>query len=348
MSPPARPTQAMVLAAGLGVRMRPLTSERPKPALPVLNRPLIAFVLEHLAAHGVTLAVVNSHHLPEILEREAGRWAPPGMRVRFSRECTILGTAGGLKKAQGQLEPGPLYLYNSDSLTEADLTAAAAAHAASGRLATMVVRPHDPTAGYKPVGVASGSPTGRVASIAGRRWDGEPSEPRTFIGVHVLEPAVLEAIPEGRACDINSEIYPMLLDRDRGSVGAWRDEGWWFEAGVPARYLDLNLELLERSGQRVSLGRGSAWDGTARVERSCLGAGCRLEAGCVVEECVLWDDVTVGAGTSLRRCVVTSGAVLPPARSYGERIIVGRGSAAPEILPLATDGAAVGPSGGSD
>jgi mannose-1-phosphate guanylyltransferase len=328
------PSRAMVLAAGLGLRMRPLTTLLPKPALAVLNRPLIAHALDHLASHGVTMVVVNSHLMPETLEQTVLRWAPKGLEVKFSRERTILGTAGGLKKAARHFAKETFYLVNSDSLTDADLTAAAAAHAASGRLATLVVRRHDAASGYRPVLVArepsapavqpgSGegrSAVARVQGIAGRTWwqgspGGDASEPRTFTGIHVLEPEVLDAIRPSVASDINADVYPRLLDENPDAVGAWLHEGWWFEAGDPSRYLELNLELLSRSRRDAVVGPGFFIDEEARVERAVIGSRSRLERGTTVQDCVLWDDVVVPEGIALQGCIVTDGIRIPGSMS---------------------------------
>jgi NDP-sugar pyrophosphorylase family protein len=309
-----KPTRAMVLAAGLGTRMKPLSSLLPKPALPVVNRPLIVHCLEHLASHGVTFAVINTHHLADQLEQAVSRHLPEGLEVKFSRENAILGTAGGLKKAAREFRHDTFYLVNSDSLTDADLTSAAAAHAASGRAATMVVMPHEPGSGYRPVEVVGDDsrPTQRVSGIAGRRWGGGDLAPRTFIGIHLLEPSVLDSIPADAPCDINAEVYPRMLDKDPEAVGAWLHAGWWFEAGGPERYLDLNLQMLARSGRGAVVGPGFFIDEEAHVERSIIGARARLERKAVVEDCVIWDDVVVGEEVSLRRCIVTSGVTLPP------------------------------------
>ena len=302
----------MVLAAGLGTRMRPLTLHAPKPALPVLNRPLIGHLLEHLAAHGVTMAVINTHHLADQLEEAVDACRPPAMTIHFSHEPSILGTAGGLRKASRHFAGEPLFLVNSDSLTDADLTAAATAHEQSGRRATMVVREYDPAGEYRPVGVAiEEKPTARVISIAGKRWGREDVAHRTFTGVHVLSHSVIEAIPPGTACDINGDIYPWLLDEDRESVGVFMHEGWWFEAGNPARYLELNLTMLSRSGRDAMTGPRFQIDPAARLTGSVAGAGVRLARASVVEECVLWDDVTVGEGVTLKRCIVTGGVDVP-------------------------------------
>jgi NDP-sugar pyrophosphorylase family protein len=316
------PTRAMVLAAGLGTRMQPLTRLRPKPALPVLNRPLLAHVLDHLASHGVTRAVVNTHSLPEILEQAVTRWTPDGMEISFSREKEILGTAGGLGKAAEHFRQGPFYLVNSDSLSDVDLGLAAEAHRVSRRKATLVVRPHDPAEGYRPVEVDSQAGAApRVTGIAGRRW-GRPGEPRTFTGVHVIEPEVLESIPAGRPSDINAEVYPALLEADPESVGAWLHPGWWFEAGSPSRYLQLNMEMLQRSGRRSVFGPGFFVDEDARVDRAVVGEGSHLLAGAAVSGSVLWENVTVGERTTVHGCVITDGLFLPPGGEWRNAILM--------------------------
>jgi NDP-sugar pyrophosphorylase family protein len=255
------------------------------------------------------------------------------MTIAFSREKEILGTAGGLGKAAGHFGGGPLYLVNSDSLTDADLSQAAAAHAASGRQATLVVRAHDPSEGYRPVEVArEDAPAPRITGIAGRRWG--PGEPRTFTGVHVLEPGVLSSIPAGRPSDINGEVYPLLLDGNRESVGAWLHTGWWFEAGSPARYLQLNLEMLRRTGRSSIFAPGPFLDEEARVERSVVGEGSRLEAGSVVDRSVLWENVTVAERTSVLGCVVTDGVTLPPGGTWHDAVLMPDGEGGVTAHPL--------------
>ncbi len=312
----------MVLAAGLGTRMAPLTRLRPKPALPVLNKPLIAHTLDHLAAHGVTRAVINTHAMPDRIEEAVGRWCPEGLRVVFSHEKEILGTAGGLRRAARHFPDEPLYMVNSDSLSDVDLRAAADAHAASGRRATMVVRPHEEGTPYRPV--ITGPDQGGTAPLLGftGRGDAAPGTPRTFTGVHVMQPDVLEEIPARGACDINADVYARIL-RDRpGALGTWLHEGWWFEAGSPARYLDLNLEMIARAGCTSVVGPGFFLDEEARVTSSCIGSEARLERQAVVDRSVLWRGVTVPPGTRVTHCIVTQDVALPADTTFEESIIM--------------------------
>ncbi len=324
MTPTHAPTHAMVLAAGLGTRMAPLSRLLPKPALPVLNRPLIAHTLERLAAHGVTRAVVNTHHMPDRLKAAVEEWTPASLEVTWSHEPKILGTAGGLRRAARHFPDAPIYMVNSDCLSDVDFTAAAAAHAASGRQATMVVRPHEKGSPYRPVltGSRKGDGTARVTGIGARRWGRGAAVPRTFTGVHVLAPEVIEAIPQGVACDINADVYPRLIDRDADAVGTWLHEGWWFEAGSPRAYLELNLRMLARDGRSAIVGPGFFIDEDARVTRSVLGAQVRLERNVRVEESVVWNGVAAGPGVVVRRCVIADAIDLPGGASYEGSIVM--------------------------
>jgi len=307
------PTHAMVLAAGLGTRMAPLSKLRPKPALPVLNRPLIAHTLERLAAAGVTHVVINTHHLPDRLKEAVEGWIPEGLDVAWSHEPKILGTAGGLRKAARHFPDAPIYMVNSDCISDIDFAATAAAHVVSGRLATMVVVPHEEGSPYRPVltGAMHRDGTARVTGIAKRRWGSGTAMPRTFTGVHVLSPEVIDAIPAGVACDINADIYPKLIDKNADAVGSWLHPGYWLEAGTPAAYLDMNLQMLARDGRSAIVGPGFFIDEDASVERAVLGARAKLERDVVVKESVVWGGFTAGPGVVLSRCVVVEDLELP-------------------------------------
>lgn len=332
-----RPDRAMVLAAGLGLRMRPLTTLVPKPVLPVMGRPLVGHLLDHLVAHGVRCAVVNAHHQADLLEEALGSAAPSGLEVIVSRETEILGTAGGLGKAKRHFRGGPFYLVNSDSLTDVDLTAAWRAHAASGRLATLIVKEHDPASGYRPVTVlASSGDTARVRGFAGSATKPAPgSVPRTFTGVHLLQPEVLDAIPACTKSDIVADVYPRLMAADADAVGAWLHGGFWFEAGSPGRYLDLNLAMLERSAAQRLVQPGARVAPSATVEGSIVGAGARVDDGAVVAGSVLWDGSVVERGARLERCVVTAGAVARAGGSWRETILMAGDAGSVEAHPLA-------------
>ena len=305
----------MVLAAGFGTRLRPLTDLLPKPAVPVAGLPLLQFALARMRAAGARRAVVNTHHLAIEMERvagEAGRGA--GVEVAISREPVIAGTGGALRQARSLLGgAGAVVLWNGDVLFDLDLDGAVAAHRASGALATMVLAPMPQGASYATVEVDRSM---AVRRIAGHGPGGANLVPLHFTGVHVLSPAILEQVPdEPFACDVNRHVYPPLLGRGlvRGVVAG----GYWNDLGTPARYLQANLDVLSRAapvllpgaepfaalretGPRVWVAPGAEVDaGATLVGPVLVGGGCRVPAGAWVERAVLWPGTMLRPGERL-------------------------------------------------
>jgi len=326
---------AMVLCAGLGTRLRPLTERLPKPAVPLCDVPLIAWTLALLRGAGVRRAVVNTHHLAGEMAaaaRAAGRSL--GLPVDVSHEPVIAGTGGALREARALLDGAdPLVLVNGDVLFDLDLAAVLDAHRSAGALATMVLLPMPAGASYAWVELDAG---GAVRRIAGAFGPGGPAlVPWHFSGVHVLAPELLDRLPgEPFAADVNRHVYPPLLasGRVRGHVVA----GYWNDLGTPGRYLEASADVL---GGRVPLARfagaeplstaaepqagvrGGATAAIAPGARtggpSYLGAGARVEPGGEVgPDAVVGAGVTVPQGALVRRAVVWSGTVLAP----GERV----------------------------
>jgi mannose-1-phosphate guanylyltransferase len=304
----------MVLCAGLGTRLRPLTLRAPKPAVPVCGLPLVSWTLGLLAGAGASRAVVNVHHLPDAMAAaaEAGARAA-GLPLAVSREPVIAGTGGALREARHHLAGADaIVLVNGDVLFDVDLAAALAAHRASGALATMVLLPMPPGASYATVDVDG---TGAVRRIAGRFGPGGAGlVPWHFSGVHVLSPALLDRVPaEPFECDVNRHVYPPLMES--GAVRGLVAEGYWNDLGTPARYLEASRDVLlgrvplgrfararPLSGSRelaegVRVGTGATFGDGARLVAPCyVGAGAHVGAGAVVEDAVLWDGTSLAPG----------------------------------------------------
>ena len=228
---------AMVLCAGLGTRLRPLTDRVPKPAIPLCGVPLVAWTLALLRGAGVRRVVVNTHHLPdEMAAVAADACRRLGLSLQISHEPVIAGTGGALREARRLLQGAdPLVVMNGDVLFDLDLPAALSAHRRSGAWATMVLLPMPAGARYNAVELDVG---GAVRRIGQDGPGGGRLSPWHFSGVHVLSPALLERLPaEPFAPDVNHEVYPPLMasGRIRGHVAA----GYWNDLGTPARYLEL-------------------------------------------------------------------------------------------------------------
>jgi NDP-sugar pyrophosphorylase family protein len=222
----------MILAAGLGTRLRPLTETLPKPLLPVAGRPLIVWNLLLLRRHGITDAIVNLHHLGDLIERELGDGSSLGMRLSYSREPALLGTGGGLKQAEPFFGGEPFLAINADTLVEIDLGAMMAAHRAGRALATMALR-EDPDADRW--GALEMEASGRIARISGRgRLPEGATRKRMFAGVHVVHPRLLASVPAGRESSIIDAYVGAIQNGEM--ILAYEFSGYWSDIGTPERY----------------------------------------------------------------------------------------------------------------
>lgn len=338
--------KAMVLCAGFGTRLRPLTDTVPKPLVPLLGLPLLQYNLSLLKGAGVDEVVINTHHLADAMEVGARAVAAKlGLALHVSREGGhILGTGGGVRKAAHLLGSGTFFLLNGDMLFDVDLAAALAAHRAAGAVATMVLAPYPKGASYGAVEVDSHS---RVRRIAGRGASAGADAPLTkthFTGVHVMEPAALTRLPAEGECDINRTAYVRLI-HEGATVLGWMQHGVWADLGAPRQLLAANLDLLLG---KVPLDRFRAgadpWAGTREVapgvfahEKALLdpaariagpalilegaqvaagatvgpeavvGRGVRVDAGASLVRAVAWDGTHVGAGERVEGAVAAPG-----------------------------------------
>ena len=293
---------ALVLAAGLGTRLRPLTRVRAKPAVPVAGRPLVVRILEWLARQGVEDVVLNLHHRPETITRVVGHGRAAGVRVRYSWEPVVLGSAGGPRRALPLLGRR-FFIVNGDTLTTLSLRALADTHARTGAAVTLAVAPHPDPMRYGGVLVAD---DGRVRGFAPD--GGGPAS--HFVGVQVAEAQVFEDLPAGRPAATIGGLYDRLLSapgRGRDApIRAHRVADEFLDVGTPADYLAASLAVARREGQEsIPPGAGSTIDPTAALERTAV-----------------WDDAAVGADCRLEDCIVTDGVRLPPGTALRRRICV--------------------------
>lgn len=313
------PRHALVLTAGLGTRLRPLTLVRAKPAIPVGGEPLVRRIVGWLAGNGVTDLVLNLHHLPETLTAVLGDGGDLAARVRYSWEQpVVLGGAGGPRQALAIIGADTFLIVNGDTLTDVDLRALADAHASSGALVTLALVPNHEPVRYGGVRLQDGS---RVIGFAPRGPAAAGSF--LFIGVQIANAEAFRSLPTGRAINSIGGAYDALIASRPGSVrGLVCDAGFW-DVGTVPQYWQTSLAFLgQEVGEKRWRGRGVRVDSSARVNRS-----------------ILWDEIDVGAGCVLDECIVTDGVRVPPGAAYRRSILVGANdgpSATPfEIMPHA-------------
>jgi len=308
----------MLLAAGLGTRMEPLTSLRAKPALPVLDRPLLHWTLEALAAAGVREVAINTHHLPATVRDAVGSGRRWGLRVTWSHERRILGTGGAPRRLRAFFGDEPCLLVNGDVFFRFDLRPLFARRERTGAPVVLGLVPNADPRRYSPVTMDRG----RIRSIAGRPRPAQ-GRPWLFTGIHLIDPALLDRLPPG-ASDSVRDLYVPLLAEDARIEGV-RLRGAWYDLGAPPLYLASQLDMIRtRAPGRARgclLGRGAAVKHGARVSRSVVGRASVIEEGAVVEDSVLWEGSRVGRGSIVRRSIV-AGAVVPAAAQVADAIVM--------------------------
>lgn len=240
--------KAMILAAGLGTRLRPLTETLPKPLLAVAGRPVLVWNLLLLRLHGITDVIINLHHLGTLIEETIGDGSRLGLRVSYSREGTLLGTGGGIKQVEAFFESAPFLVLNGDTVLEVDLTALARFHmqrALEGPvLATLALR-EDPEAERWGLVEMNGRQQVLRINGRGRKEEAERDQAgggrRMFAGVHILDPAVLREVPAGRSSSI-IEAYVTELARG-GVILGFDMKGYWSDVGTPERYAQVQRDV---------------------------------------------------------------------------------------------------------
>ncbi len=308
--------QAIVLVGGKGTRLRPLTETVPKPALTLVNRPFLAYMIEWLAGHGVTEAVLACGFLPDVLrEALAGEEERAGVRIRYAVEPEPLGTAGAIRFAADQLgdELEDRFLaLNGDVLTDLDLSALLAAHADRAARATIALHPVEDSAAF---GLVHSDEEGKVLAFLEKTGEAAPGEVNA--GMYVLERSALELIPPGENVSIERDVFPRLVGV--GLHGLLLD-GYWVDIGTPERYLQASWDILEgrvetrveptAPGALVAAGAEVAGDATVGP-RAVISPGCRVGAGAEVLESVLLDGCEVGEGARVTRSILSPGARVP-------------------------------------
>jgi mannose-1-phosphate guanylyltransferase/phosphomannomutase len=232
--------KAMILAAGKGVRLRPLTWTLPKPMLPVGGRPLLEHHIDLLRAHGVTDITINLHHKPEVIREHFGNGSWFGVRISYSYEESLLGSAGAIKKVESTFD-APFFILYGDVLLDLDLTTFAAFHRARGAALTMAVCPtEEPTR----CGIALMDEDGRVRRFREKPADHEVFSDWASAGAFVAEPDVLRLVPQHAPFDIGGDLIPRLIDLGWPVYG-YAGEGYFLDIGSPERYRQALRDMAE-------------------------------------------------------------------------------------------------------
>jgi NDP-sugar pyrophosphorylase family protein len=308
--------RAMILAAGYGTRLWPLTIDRTKPAIPFMGRPLIGYVAGYLAGYGFDDIVVNLHHQPDSVRAALGDGGAFGVRFHYVEEPVILGTSGAVGNARHLLDGDHFVVINGKLATDIDLREALDTHRRTRALATLVLRPNPARERYSVVHVEDGLVTGFGGFPTAVDESDAVGAPLMFTGIQILDPRVFEYIPPGVFSHSVTDVYvPAIKRGDR--VAAHVAGGSWYELSTVRRYLETSVTLMKREGRDVESGAGSV-----------------VEDGASVAESVLWENVHVAGGARVRRSVLGAGVRVGPGDDFNNVAVVradlARGAERPE------------------
>jgi mannose-1-phosphate guanylyltransferase len=295
------PISALVLTAGLGTRLQPLSDVRAKPAVPIAGQPLVNRIIRWLAAQDVRDLVLNLHHLPETITRHVGDGSGVGARVRYSWEFPILGSAGGPRKALPLLPDEDFFIINGDTLTDVDLMALAKNHRDTGALVTMAV-----LGDKELVARYGGVVTDAQGAVHGFVPRGPAAVGYHFVGVQMVHPSVFAHLTPNEPAETTRGVYRDLIAARPGTVRAFLASGGFRDVGTPLDYLNAALAI-------------GAREGAASPQ---VGPGSRLAPTAEIIDSVIWDNVQVGAGARLERCVVADGVTIPAGSRYANCSLV--------------------------
>jgi len=348
--------KAVIMAGGGGTRLRPLTCDRPKPMVPIMNKPIMEHIISLLKKHGFREIGVTLQYMPEAIKDYFGDGSSRGVKLNYFIEETPLGTAGSVKNAASFLKETFLVI-SGDALTDIDLTSAVKFHKEKGSLATLVL-----TSVHNPLeyGVVITKEGGDISRFLEKPSWGEVFSDRVNTGIYILEPEALNLFPEGVKFDFSKDLFPLLLER-KDSLFGFISEGYWCDIGNLEQYQEASFAILEGKvdldmeekyqGNGVWLGEGADISSRATIKGPVvIGEGCRVEAGARVQDLsvlgkntviekeaslkrsICWSGAYVGKGSELRGTIICRGVRIEEGAGVyegsviGDKSIIGKGS----------------------
>jgi mannose-1-phosphate guanylyltransferase/phosphomannomutase len=328
----------MILAAGLGSRLRPLTTHLPKPLVPILNRPLLWYLIMRVRQAGIHEIAINLHYRGEQIRSWLGRGEHLGVEVTYSEEAELLGSAGGVQRIRHFFGDDPVLIVHGDILFDVDLSAVIQYHFSRSAQATLVLHPAHHRYSYGKIKVNA---QGQIAQFVDQcaPWVAGPHIETVFTGVQVLDPQVLNAIPTAGVAALTTDVYPDLLTNASRFYG-YLMQGYWSDIGTPRRYWETNMDVV---GGRVGSAANPPQDAndlrpTAQLNGrtagvicppvalpvgidvqtgSCLGPevivgeGCQLADDVCIVQSVLWPRVRVGRAVTIERSIIMNDVTIP-------------------------------------
>ena len=318
--------RAIILSAGYGTRLWPLTEDRTKPAIPILGKPLVGYVAEYIARYGFDDIVVNLHHRPESVRAALGDGSNFGVKLHYIEEPVILGTSGALDNTRDFFQDETFLAINGKIITDIDLDAALKTHRKANALATLVLLHNRKRERFSVVNVEHG----RVTGFGGMPEPNSEPAPLMFTGIQLLEPRIFDYIPRGVFSHSTTDVYPQAIANGE-TIAAHVAHGTWHELSTLKRYLDISMDMAKTKGRLYVAGARCIVPRSASVVYSVLWNNVRISENARIHRCIFGDGVELFPGEVLEDCVAVRRELvegkIPPEKAqagyiYGQNFIV--------------------------
>ena len=337
----------MILAAGVGSRLDPLTRTVPKPMVPIVNRPVIEHIVSKLKKHGVTEIMVNLHYLGDVIQSHLGDGSRFGVTIHYAQEDRLWGDAGSVKRSEDFLRDGTFLVVGGDDISDIDLTRLLKFHRDKKAVSTLALSLVDDPSEY---GIVVMNEDSRITRFL-EKPKGEGIFSNTAnTGIYVFEPEVFDIIPPGVSFGFGNNVFPQLLAHGKPLFG-FLTSSYWRDVGNLQVYRKTQYDALEGRvalqmpappagkyvwigenaqidpaatiGYPVAIGSNVTIEAGARVlENTVIGDDCRIESGAVLKETILWKGAVVLRGTHLERCIVGAGCHVQSSAAIFDGVIV--------------------------
>ncbi len=328
--------QAVLLVGGLGTRLRPLTNDRPKSIVPVMNRPVLEHTIAYLKYFGIRDIIITLNYLPELIEEYFGDGERFGVKLTYFMEEEPRGTAGAVKNAESYLDGSSFFVFNGDVFTDMNLANMLEYHRKKKAQATIALTRVDNPSAF---GVVETNEKGKVQKFIEKPPPGTETTNWINAGTYILEREILDVIPPGCNYMFERGLFPQLLQTGRPVYG-YPYKGFWLDMGTPEHYHNINRDFMNSrincliyknlgnkplyNRKNVNIHKTVIIKGPVVIDDGCtigaevsiigpsaIGRNSRIYDNAVIEDSIIWDGVTIGANTQVKGCIISSGTVIP-------------------------------------
>lgn len=316
--------KAMIMAAGVGNRLMPLTLRVPKPMVPIANIPIMRYGVELLRHHNITSIVANLHYLPNKIMEYFDNGEKFGVNLRYSPEKKLMGTAGGVKKNEAFLSDSTFVILSGDGLTDIDLTELIAFHKSKGSIATLALKSVEEVSKF---GVVITDEDGRIKAFQEKPSPEEALSNLINTGIYVFEPKIFGLIPEDVEYDFGKQLFPKLVELGLPFYGYKCEGNYWCDVGDAHTYLQANVDVIsdkvnttlkyESMGHHCQIGKDVKID-----KESVIGENCIIEDGVSITNSVIWDNTVIKKSAKINRSLIANNCLIQENNTIEEAIVV--------------------------